>query len=143
MIIILTFYSSAASTAINHYGNTHCIVYPNGEVLWVPPTQFSVLCDFDLTFWPFDRQTCNLKFGSWTYHGLELDLQLYSNETEARHTYIQYELINLEKYRVCCCIFRLNCWLKAPNGKLKMSQSREIKYITHVVRSHILMWRTQ
>lgn len=24
---------------------------------------------------PFDDQTCYIKFGSWTYHGLALDLQ--------------------------------------------------------------------
>ncbi|KAJ8931059.1 hypothetical protein NQ314_016088 [Rhamnusium bicolor] len=73
---------SATSTAINHYGNTHCIVYPYGEVIWVPPAQFTVLCNFNLKYWPFDTQECYMKFGSWTYSGDQIDLMNYNNDTE-------------------------------------------------------------
>ena len=29
----------------------------------------------DITYFPFDTQRCSLKFGSWTYHGKEIDIQ--------------------------------------------------------------------
>lgn len=50
------------------------IAYEDGNIFWIPPTQFSVLCDLDLTYWPFDEQKCYLKFGSWTHHGDQIDL---------------------------------------------------------------------
>ncbi|KAJ8913429.1 hypothetical protein NQ315_017173, partial [Exocentrus adspersus] len=76
-------YNSATSTSINHYGNTHCIVFPNGEVLWVPPAQFTVLCSLNLKYWPFDTQECHMKFGSWTYNGDQIDIENYNNASEA------------------------------------------------------------
>ncbi|CAH0559910.1 unnamed protein product [Brassicogethes aeneus] len=74
-------YNSATAATINHYANTHCIVYENGEVLWVPPTQFTVLCQLNLRYWPFDTQECFLKFGSWTYNGDQIDLEIMQNQT--------------------------------------------------------------
>ncbi|KAF7279395.1 hypothetical protein GWI33_007337 [Rhynchophorus ferrugineus] len=78
-------YNSATSTAINHY-NTHCIVFSNGNVLWVPPAQFSVLCNLNLKYWPFDSQECSMKFGSWTYSGDQIDLDVYNNDTDVKST---------------------------------------------------------
>ncbi|KAK5982923.1 hypothetical protein GCK32_019120 [Trichostrongylus colubriformis] len=36
----------------------------------------------DITMFPFDEQTCFLKFGSWTYHGFALDLRIDSTDEE-------------------------------------------------------------
>lgn len=69
---------SATSMSVNQYGNTHCLSYPNGQVLWVPPAQFSAVCEFNLKYWPFDSQTCYFVFGSWTYHGNMVDLNLHN-----------------------------------------------------------------
>ena len=32
------------------------------------------MCQIDVEFFPFDLQKCEMKFGSWTYGGLEVDL---------------------------------------------------------------------
>ncbi|CAH1406908.1 unnamed protein product [Nezara viridula] len=69
-------YNSALGNNIDHYGNTHCIATPEGKVMWVPPTQFVVFCDMDLSKWPFDRHLCSLRLGSWTYSGDQVDLQI-------------------------------------------------------------------
>ncbi|KAL3266434.1 hypothetical protein HHI36_010608 [Cryptolaemus montrouzieri] len=84
----LFLYNSATSTAVGHYANTHFLVYENGEVLWVPPCQFTILCDLNLKYWPFDEQTCQMGFGSWTYSGDLIDLELYDNQST-----IEQELI--------------------------------------------------
>lgn len=31
-------------------------------------------CSFDVTFFPFDDQLCTLKFSSWAYSGLQVDI---------------------------------------------------------------------
>lgn len=79
---ILLYHSGTAGT-IEHYGDTACIIYHDGRVLWVPPAQFIGLCELDFHLWPFDTQICTLTFGSWTYHGEQINLQLReSKETE-------------------------------------------------------------
>ncbi|XP_033226542.1 acetylcholine receptor subunit alpha-type acr-16-like isoform X2 [Belonocnema kinseyi] len=70
-------YNSVAINAVEHYGDTHCLVDDDGTVFWVPPTQFLAFCDLDLRLWPFDTHTCSLKLGSWTYSGDQIDLHLF------------------------------------------------------------------
>ncbi|CAH1406797.1 unnamed protein product [Nezara viridula] len=72
----IALYNSALGNNVDYFGNIHCIAQSDGEVLWVPPTQFVVFCDMDLFKWPFDRHICSLKLGSWTYTGHQIDLQL-------------------------------------------------------------------
>ena len=38
---------------------------------------FKSTCAIDIRHFPFDEQTCHLKFGSWTYDGTKLDLHFY------------------------------------------------------------------
>ncbi|CAD6184276.1 unnamed protein product [Caenorhabditis auriculariae] len=47
----------------------------NGTVEWAPPAIYKSMCQIDVEFFPFDRQQCEMKFGSWTYGGLEVDLK--------------------------------------------------------------------
>lgn len=37
---------------------------------------FKSTCHIDVRWFPFDVQRCELKFGSWTYGGWSLDLQM-------------------------------------------------------------------
>lgn len=71
---------SGANTAISHY-NSRCVVNSSGTVVWVPPSQFTVLCNLNLKYWPFDTQTCNMFFLSWTHSGDEIDLKIHGNLT--------------------------------------------------------------
>ncbi|XP_070169226.1 acetylcholine receptor subunit alpha-type acr-16-like [Polyergus mexicanus] len=105
---ILLYHSGTAGT-VEHYGDTACIIYHDGRVLWVPPAQFVGLCELNLRLWPFDTQICNMTFGSWTYHGEQIDMQL-GTSTDMEPMYIknaQWKLINLSKSREAvlysCC----------------------------------------
>ncbi|GMR53084.1 hypothetical protein PMAYCL1PPCAC_23279, partial [Pristionchus mayeri] len=60
------------------------VVYSTGEVNWVPPGIFLASCKMDITYFPFDDQTCFLKFGSWTFPGDLVDLRFTDdNDTAA------------------------------------------------------------
>ncbi|KAJ0182521.1 hypothetical protein K1T71_001890 [Dendrolimus kikuchii] len=37
-------------------------------------------CTIDVTYFPFDQQTCIMKFGSWTFNGDQVSLALYNNK---------------------------------------------------------------
>ncbi|XP_018566635.1 neuronal acetylcholine receptor subunit alpha-7 isoform X1 [Anoplophora glabripennis] len=59
---------------------TNVVVKHNGSCLYVPPGIFKSTCKIDITWFPFDDQHCDMKFGSWTYDGNQLDLVLNSEE---------------------------------------------------------------
>lgn len=37
-------------------------------------------CTIDVTYFPFDQQTCIMKFGSWTFNGDQVSLALYNDK---------------------------------------------------------------
>ncbi|XP_059487020.1 neuronal acetylcholine receptor subunit alpha-7 isoform X5 [Neocloeon triangulifer] len=60
--------------------HTNVVVRNNGSCLYVPPGIFKSTCKIDITWFPFDDQHCDMKFGSWTYDGNQLDLVLKSED---------------------------------------------------------------
>ncbi|XP_045482655.1 neuronal acetylcholine receptor subunit alpha-7 isoform X8 [Harmonia axyridis] len=59
---------------------TNIVVKHNGNCLYVPPGIFKSTCKIDITWFPFDDQHCDMKFGSWTHDGNQLDLVLNSED---------------------------------------------------------------
>ncbi|KAJ4444374.1 hypothetical protein ANN_06166, partial [Periplaneta americana] len=106
----IVLYNSATGNLVEYYGNTHCLAYPNGEVLWVPPSQFQVFCDLDMRLWPFDTQYCHLTLGSWTYDGDHIDILLdkYGADVQLMETSSEWEFMGVEETRnvktYSCCV---------------------------------------
>lgn len=67
---------------------TNVVVKNNGSCLYVPPGIFKSTCKIDITWFPFDDQHCTMKFGSWTYDGSQLDLQLQDESGGDLSSYI-------------------------------------------------------
>ncbi|XP_059151414.1 neuronal acetylcholine receptor subunit alpha-7-like [Physella acuta] len=67
-------YNSASDDFDNTYP-TNVVINSEGECLWVPPGMFKSTCAIDITWFPFDDQRCELKFGSWTHEGRLLNLK--------------------------------------------------------------------
>ncbi|VBB33975.1 unnamed protein product [Acanthocheilonema viteae] len=56
----------------------------NGTVEWTPPAIYKSMCQINVEWFPFDEQTCEMKFGSWTYGGLEVDLKHKDSDIERK-----------------------------------------------------------
>ncbi|XP_037078517.1 acetylcholine receptor subunit alpha-like isoform X2 [Pollicipes pollicipes] len=54
---------------------TKATLYYDGKVEWKPPAIYKSSCEIDVEYFPFDEQTCVMKFGSWTYDGKQVDLR--------------------------------------------------------------------
>eukprot|EP00794_Sanderia_malayensis_P009133 gene9133-10106_t len=46
---------------------TKILMYADGTHYWLSPGTFTSTCKIDITYFPFDQQTCILKYGSWAY----------------------------------------------------------------------------
>merc|ERR1711915_389604 len=55
------------------------VVESTGSVSWIPAMKIKSSCFLDLAK---ENQTCELKFGSWNYNGLEIDLKLKSDTVD-------------------------------------------------------------
>ncbi|XP_063046432.1 neuronal acetylcholine receptor subunit non-alpha-2-like [Engraulis encrasicolus] len=63
---------------------TKAIVKHSGVITWTPPASYKSACTMDVTFFPFDRQNCSMKFGSWTYDGSMVDLVLTDTQVDRK-----------------------------------------------------------
>ncbi|KAG1687029.1 Acetylcholine receptor subunit alpha-like [Nymphon striatum] len=59
--------------------STKAALHYNGDIAWKPPAIYKSSCDIDVEYFPFDEQTCKMKFGSWSYDGFKVDLR-HKNE---------------------------------------------------------------
>ena len=53
---------------------TKAILRYDGTVKWKPPAIYKSFCEIDVEYFPFDQQTCYMKFGSWTYDGGQVSI---------------------------------------------------------------------
>ena len=67
--INLKFFLFSADEKFDGTYQTNVVVSNEGSCLYVPPGIFKSTCKIDITWFPFDDQMCDLKFGSWTYSG--------------------------------------------------------------------------
>ena len=51
---------------------TKATLFHDGLVEWKPPAIYHSSCEMDVEYFPFDEQTCVMKFGSWTYDGFQV-----------------------------------------------------------------------
>ena len=59
---------------------TKATLYNNGLVEWKPPAIYHSSCEMDVEYFPFDEQTCVMKFGSWTYDGFQVKISEKCNK---------------------------------------------------------------
>ncbi|CAB0002810.1 unnamed protein product [Nesidiocoris tenuis] len=89
-----------------------------GRVEWKPPAIYKSSCEIDVEYFPFDEQTCVMKFGSWTYDGFQVDLRHVDEVKDSTivdigvdlsefYTSVEWDILEVpavrhEKYYTCC-----------------------------------------
>nr|AWX65632.1 nicotinic acetylcholine receptor alpha 2 subunit [Laodelphax striatellus] len=97
---------------------TKAVLHHTGKVLWTPPAIFKSSCETDVRYFPFDQQTCFMKFGSWSYDGDQIDLKHINQKLgedkvevgiDLREYYpsVEWDILGVpaerhEKYYPCC-----------------------------------------
>ncbi|KAJ9585091.1 hypothetical protein L9F63_020569, partial [Diploptera punctata] len=64
---------------------TKATIYHQGLVEWKPPAIYKSSCEIDVEYFPFDEQTCVLKFGSWTYDGFKMSYRILNDQYNYRN----------------------------------------------------------
>ena len=62
----------SASESFDSTYPTNVVVTSEGLCTYIPPGMFKSSCPIDITWFPFDDQSCEMKFGSWTYNGFKV-----------------------------------------------------------------------
>ena len=86
---------SSADERLAENRNALCIINNRGEVTWIPQAVFKSSCDINVKAFPFDVQTCFLKFGSWAYDGSKVDLLFKNGLQEANMSLSDYQESNV------------------------------------------------
>ncbi|KAJ8985056.1 hypothetical protein NQ317_019739 [Molorchus minor] len=72
-----------------------------GEVIWKPPSIYKSSCEINVQYFPFDEQSCLMKFGSWTYNGLQVDLK-HMDQLPVEWDILAVPATRNEEYYPCC-----------------------------------------
>ncbi|XP_038861022.1 neuronal acetylcholine receptor subunit alpha-7-like [Salvelinus namaycush] len=87
--------------------HTNVLVNSSGSCSYLPPGIFKSTCYIDVRWFPFDLQRCDLKFGSWTYGGWSLDLQMIEADITGYIPNGEWDLVEVpgrrnERFYDCC-----------------------------------------
>ncbi|ELU07179.1 hypothetical protein CAPTEDRAFT_228745 [Capitella teleta] len=121
------------------YMSALAMVSDDGHVFWPPIVRARSTCSIDITYFPFDDQTCWLKFGSWAYDGLQVDV-LKREQPLDLSNYVhngEWELINVKIERNV--VFYSCCPEPYPDVTFTLHISRRTLYYTYNVLVPCLM----
>ncbi len=103
---------NAASQPDIYILNQGMNLYQSGDFFRSNPGIFKFSCPLDLHEFPFDIQTCTMRFGSWTYNNELVNVLPYENEerqldvlssfSHSEWEIIDYFVESLNETRVCC-----------------------------------------
>lgn len=72
---------NSAKTPFKFNDNSTIKIYNDGKMFWTKIISVKFSCQMDLHRFPFDKQKCNLLFGSWKFTKKELDLKPFYNNS--------------------------------------------------------------
>ncbi|XP_076252716.1 neuronal acetylcholine receptor subunit alpha-10-like isoform X1 [Rhynchophorus ferrugineus] len=89
--------------------NTNVIVSSNGEVVWLSHGIYRSSCDINVEYFPFDLQSCHMKWSSWTYDGYQVDIVKQTEEGDVSNYQAngEFDLVSFSsvkhiEYYSCC-----------------------------------------
>nr|CAH0113586.1 unnamed protein product [Daphnia galeata] len=122
------------------YMNSKAMVSYDGNVFWPPPTKFRSTCPVDVTYFPFDDQTCVMKLGSWTYDGFQVDVTNRTSEVDLTNYVPNGEWELLEARLIRNVVFYSCCPEPFPDLTVTLKIRRKILYyMVNVVLPCVMM----
>lgn len=100
---------NTAETPLENMKYSNVLVSHTGDIMWSRPGMIKSTCGFDLSNFPYDRQHCYIKLGSWSYTGYHLvlskgnpgvDLENYQDNEEWSLESVD---TNVNRLRYNCC----------------------------------------
>ena len=89
------------------------VVFHTGDILWIPPAIYKSSCTIDVEYFPFDRQDCEMKFGSWTFNGEQVTLDWYEGHRQVDLS----DYVNSGTWDIVACPGRYNDTFDAAEGR--------------------------
>ncbi|KAK7884811.1 hypothetical protein WMY93_027934 [Mugilogobius chulae] len=108
---IVLYNNADGDFAVTHLTKAH--LFYDGQIKWMPPAIYKSSCSIDVTFFPFDQQSCKMKFGSWTYDRAKIDLISMATNVDQMDYWESGEWViinavgkyNTKKYECCTEIY--------------------------------------
>ncbi|PWA28153.1 neuronal acetylcholine receptor subunit alpha-4b isoform X1 [Gambusia affinis] len=108
---IVLYNNADGDFAVTHLTKAH--LFYDGQIKWTPPAIYKSSCSIDVTFFPFDQQSCKMKFGSWTYDRAKIDLISMASDVDQMDYWESGEWVivnavgkyNTKKYECCTEIY--------------------------------------
>ncbi|XP_071331564.1 neuronal acetylcholine receptor subunit alpha-4-like [Trachinotus anak] len=108
---IVLYNNADGDFAVTHLTKAH--LFHDGQIKWMPPAIYKSSCSIDVTFFPFDQQSCKMKFGSWTYDRAKIDLINMDSDVDQMDYWESGEWVimnavgkyNTKKYECCTEIY--------------------------------------
>lgn len=107
---------------------TKAVLHHDGRVIWNPPAIYKSACLIDIQYFPFDKQECKMKFGSWTYDGNQVDLRHNKEingsqlvplgiDLEGYYMSVEWDILSVpairnEIYYACCPDVRMSKYIE-------------------------------
>ncbi|XP_055864305.1 neuronal acetylcholine receptor subunit beta-3-like isoform X1 [Biomphalaria glabrata] len=125
---------------VNVNGSKVAVQY-DGTVRWMVPLMVSSVCAVDVTYFPYDRQACNIKFGSWIYDMEQVDVIIKSKLPDLEHYVVnsEYDLQNVSLTR---SVLDSNCCAgggRHPMVELRLELRRKSLYYDYIVIAPTIM----
>ncbi|XP_032220715.2 neuronal acetylcholine receptor subunit alpha-10 isoform X2 [Nematostella vectensis] len=105
----IVLYNNAGEDFGDGQTRTNAVVTSDGLVSMTIPSILKTSCKIDATRYPFDKQSCPMIFGSWTYDGnlLSIKMESHSADLSEYSENVEWELVSAEakfhsKLFVCC-----------------------------------------
>ncbi|KAL7671192.1 hypothetical protein ACOME3_006096 [Neoechinorhynchus agilis] len=87
-----------ADTRIEDKRNVKCKVYSNGVVIWKPMSMLKSTCRMNTRYFPYDRQQCEMNFGSRTYSLKRLAIDLLPRDAFTVEQYMPSSTFTLSDW---------------------------------------------
>ncbi|CAH1227463.1 CHRNA7 [Branchiostoma lanceolatum] len=100
-------YNSILPYAKN-FEDSFATIYSDGSVSWLYPVTTRTTCSLDVTYFPYDEQTCTLQFGSWSFDGLKVDI-FNKSATGDISSYKRNEEWDLVSFEVTRSVYVYDC----------------------------------